>query len=104
MIILSFNQNKAQNWIKYMYILFFNQNVSLNNETKKYLNILKKAEVYFDNHILAARKINQIWDNVDEWWYSPLVQNAVNIFCDKFSRRSSKNPIKQLYNSLTNFE
>ena len=26
MIILSFNQNKAQNWIKCMYILSFNRN------------------------------------------------------------------------------
>jgi putative transferase (TIGR04331 family) len=84
-------------------ILFFNNNNEpLNNEIKKYLNILKKAEVYFDNHVLAAKKINLIWDNVDEWWYSPLVQNAVNIFCNKFSRRSTKNPVKQLYNSLLN--
>jgi putative transferase (TIGR04331 family) len=84
-------------------ILFFNNNnAPVNEKTKKYFDILKKAEIYFDNYEMAAKKINQIWDNVDNWWYSKSVQNAVNIFCDKFSKRSLKDPIKQLYNSLSN--
>ena len=82
-------------------ILFFNnRNAPINKQTQKYFDILKKAEIYFDDYEMAAKKINQIWDNVDSWWYSKSVQNAVNIFCNKFSKRPLKNPIKQLHNSL----
>ena len=84
-------------------ILFFNnRNMPINQKTKKYFDILKKAGIYFDDYETAAKKINQIWDNVDNWWYNKSVQKAVNIFCDKFSKRSLKNPIKKLYNSLSN--
>jgi putative transferase (TIGR04331 family) len=84
-------------------ILFFNnRNMPINQKTKKYFDILKKAGIYFDDYEMAAKKINQIWDNVDNWWYNKSVQKAVNIFCDKFSKRSLKNPIKKLYNSLSN--
>jgi len=84
-------------------IIFFNtDNDEINNETRKYLNILKSVGVYFDDYEMAAKKINEIWDNVDGWWFSKSVQNAVNIFCDKFSKRSKKNTINKLYNSIIN--
>jgi len=84
-------------------IIFFNiDNDEINNETKKYLNKLKKVGVYFDNHKMAAKKINEIWDNIDGWWYSKSVQNAVDVFCDKFSKRSKNNKVNKLYNSIIN--
>jgi len=84
-------------------IIFFNiDNDEINNQTKKYLNILKKVGVYFDNYEMAAKKINEIWDNVDSWWYSKSVQNAVDLFCSKFSKRANNNTINKLYNSIIN--
>jgi putative transferase (TIGR04331 family) len=79
-----------------------NNNEPLNKETKKYLNILKKVGVYFDNYEMAAKKINEVWDDVDGWWYSNSVQNAVNIFCNKFSKRSKKNTVNKLLYSIIN--
>jgi putative transferase (TIGR04331 family) len=84
-------------------IIFFNiDNDEINNETRKYLNILKRVGVYFDDYEMAAKKINEIWDDVDGWWFSKSVQNAVHIFCDKFSKRSKKNIINKLYTSIIN--
>ena len=82
-------------------IIFFNtDNDEINNEAKKYLNILKKVGIYFDDHEMAAKKINEIWDNVEGWWYGKLVQNAVKVFCDRFSKRSNKSSLNKLYNLL----
>ena len=84
-------------------IIFFNiRNDDVNKETIKYLNILKKVGVYFDNYEMAAKKINEIWDNVDDWWYNKSVQKAVDLFCNKFSKRSKKNAVNKLYNSIIN--
>lgn len=84
-------------------IIFFNtDNDEVNKKTMKYLNILKQVGVYFDSYETAAKKINEIWDNVDNWWYSKSVQKAVNIFCNKYSKRSKKNTINKLYNTIIN--
>ena len=43
----------------------------------------------------ASSKINEIWEDVDNWWSSAEVQNAREIFCHKYAR-SSKKPIREL--------
>jgi len=43
----------------------------------------------------AADKVNQIWDDVDEWWSSAVVQEARIFFCDRYAR-NSKRPIQEL--------
>jgi putative transferase (TIGR04331 family) len=84
-------------------IIFFNtNNDEINEETKKYLNILKKVGIYFDNYKMAAKKINEVWDDVDGWWYSNSVQNAVHVFCNKFSKRAKKNIVNKLFYSIIN--
>jgi putative transferase (TIGR04331 family) len=86
-------------------VLFLNtNNEPVNNEAKIYLNILKKAGIFFDDYEMAAKKINQIWDNVGGWWHNASTQHAVSIFCDKFSKRSLSNPVKDLYKVFKNFK
>jgi putative transferase (TIGR04331 family) len=65
-------------------------------------NILKKVGIYFDNYKMAAKKINEVWDDVDGWWYSNSVQNAVHVFCNKFSKRAKKNIVNKLFYSIIN--
>lgn len=43
----------------------------------------------------AAKKVNEIWNNVGDWWLSEEVQNARAQFCMKYARES-EHPIKDL--------
>jgi len=43
----------------------------------------------------ASFKINDIWDDVDAWWFSSEVQNARELFCKRFARVSDS-PIADL--------
>ena len=43
----------------------------------------------------AASMINEVWDDVDSWWFSEPVQAARKIFCDRYAR-SSNHPISEL--------
>jgi putative transferase (TIGR04331 family) len=70
--------------------------------SKPYFDILEKAGILFYDPILAANKINKIWENVGAWWNNQKVKAAVNIFCKKFSQKS-KNPAKDLYKIFKNF-
>lgn len=49
----------------------------------------------------AANHVNKYWDNIDDWWESDKVQNAREIFCDKYARKVD-NPISILKNLLLN--
>ncbi len=43
----------------------------------------------------AAAKINEVWEQVDEWWASYEVQNARKEFCKQYAQSSSR-PIRDL--------
>ncbi|MDC0446747.1 LIC12162 family protein [Gammaproteobacteria bacterium] len=49
----------------------------------------------------AANHINKYWDNIDDWWESEEVQDAREIFCNKYAKKI-KNPIKTLKYMLLN--
>jgi putative transferase (TIGR04331 family) len=80
-------------------IYFNNRNDPIREEAKKYFIILKKAGVFYEDEKLAAIKINQIWPDVNKWWNSAKVQEAVNFFCEKYSRRT-ETPINDLHKAL----
>ena len=48
----------------------------------------------------AANKINEIWDNVDEWWNHKDVVEAKGIFCKTYAKVSEK-PVLELKKILT---
>ena len=43
----------------------------------------------------AAKQVNEVWDNIDEWWLGDKVQEAKREFCKKYAR-VSENPAKDL--------
>jgi len=48
----------------------------------------------------VAGKVNEIWNNVDEWWSQSNVQHAKNEFCDIYAR-NCENPSKKIASILT---
>lgn len=60
-----------------------------------YYQMLKDAEILFESPIDAARKVNQIWGNVEVWWKSDPVQKARKCFCDQYAR-TVDHPVKRL--------
>ena len=63
---------------------------------------LKECGVFHETAESAARHINNIWENVEDWWESPEVRNAVYKHNLEFSR-TSPHPLKDLV-SFMNFE
>lgn len=59
-----------------------------------YQTLIDNDIVHLSSESIAS-KVNKIWDNVDEWWFSKNVQDAKNNFSIKYSKKS-KNPIKTL--------
>ena len=102
---INFNSTVFLETLNYNFptVLFFNlKQDPIRKEAMPYFNVLKKAQIFFDNEELAAAHINKVWNNVDQWWYSKIVQNSVNIFCNKYSKRSSS-PISLLFNLFKSF-
>lgn len=58
-------------------------------------------QVLVDNGIIyfsaksIAHKVNDIWDNVDKWWFQKNVQEAIIFFCNKYAKKNDK-PIETL--------
>lgn len=77
-------------------IIYFDPKQDLiRNDAKKYFDLLKKVNIYFDNSTAAAKHLNNIWNQVDKWWYNKKTQNSVNLFCENFSKRTN-HPINEL--------
>lgn len=80
-------------------VIFFNKNIDLvNEEFSLSLKALKKVGIFFNTPEEAANHINLIWNSIDSWWNSKKVQDTVNFFCNKYSKKSNNK-----VNDLNNF-
>lgn len=70
-------------------ILFWNPEhfVTASNAVS-HIDKLKKAGIYFDSPESAAKKVNDIWDDVAGWWNQADVQSARTGFCNEFALTS----------------
>ncbi len=68
----------------------------LRDEVKSDYKILVDAGIIHLSARSAAEKVNEIWDNVEKWWSHRDVQNAKDLFCKIFAKKS-KNPSKTLF-------
>lgn len=66
--------------------------------------ILKKANIFFDNPCDCAKFIENNWDKLDDWWLSEKVQDARNIFCSKYSKleRQPASALSKIFNEILN--
>ncbi len=77
-----------------------NSNI-INDEAKKFYEILKKSKVFFDDETELSNHINQIWNDHYSWWNSSEVQKAVKIFCNEYAYKNN-NKIEDLKKILLN--
>ena len=83
-------------------IAFWNEeHWELNEDSKKYIEILFDAGIYHKTPKSAAQKVSEIWDDIGSWWESEIVQNARQEFCERFSKNIKK-PLSELQTSITN--
>lgn len=70
-------------------IIFWNKDFTeISKDAQEYINLLHDAEILFYCPIEAAKKLNKVYDNIDEWWFSVKVQEARAIFCDRYALTS----------------
>ena len=68
-------------------IIFWNPNHwELKEELNPYFELLKSVGIFHENPESAAEQMIKVWSDVASWWDSKEVQNARNIFCEKYSR------------------
>ena len=72
-------------------ILFWNPyHWEINENAKNLLNKLQEEKIFHSSPKSAAKHLECIWDDVDSWWFSPNVQNAVTEFNSVFSKENPK--------------
>jgi len=70
-------------------ILFWNPNHwEVTAEAGYYFQRLKDVGILHDSPKSAARHLIKIWDSVDEWWFSDLVQEVVLDFSYNYSQNN----------------
>ena len=69
-------------------LLFKMEFFTVKEEFKIFYQILKEAEIFYEDPILCARHINKIYTNPMDWWMLPKVQNAKNLYLDAICKFS----------------
>lgn len=83
-------------------IAFWNFNITLMSKEAILLHQpLIDANIIFRNPEAAANHINLIYDNIDIWWNSEKVQNAISFFLNIYA--NTENPIKNLNTFIKNY-
>jgi len=71
----------------------------IREQSIKYFDELEKVGILQMNHSKAAIHIKNIWDDIDEWWFSKDTQMVRSNFCNKFAN-VEKNDLTHLSNLL----
>lgn len=81
-------------------IIFWDPNLNeIRPSAEPYFNKLLTVGILFYNPEDAAYKVNEVWNNINDWWFSSKIQEARIYFCSKFANYPKK-PLKKLKNSL----
>ncbi len=69
-------------------------------------DVIHDLNVFPYYSISVAQKVNEVWNNIDEWWFSAEVQKARKIFCWKYARVSNKpiDDFKAIFENAVNIE
>lgn len=83
-------------------IIFWNVNFwELNKQSIPYFELLEEVGIFHKTPESAAKKVINVWDDVDKWWNGKLIQAARIKFCYAYARTPS-NPLKSLKNVILN--
>ena len=71
-------------------VIFINKNSYLFRDNfLKHISYLRKAKILFFSPVDAANHINQVYNNIDNWWNSDITKKIRNNFCLEHSLTSS---------------
>lgn len=65
-------------------ILILTKERKIRSDAMPYFNLLKKNNILFDNFMDAAEHINNIYYDINKWWYSKELQNDIKVFTQNF--------------------
>jgi putative transferase (TIGR04331 family) len=81
-------------------VIFWDPQYSeLSEGSRAYFDSLREARVFFTNPEECAMHVNKIWDDVDGWWVSDEVGEAVGRFCERFAYAGVK-PLREFRDAL----
>jgi len=58
------------------------------DSAKPYIQKLKDVHILFDEPIKASKFVDEIYDNIDQWWFAEEVQKIREEFCYQYARTS----------------
>jgi putative transferase (TIGR04331 family) len=72
----------------------------IRESAQPFYKLLEEQNIFHSSPESAAKHVNKIWDNVEDWWFNPKTQKVKDVFCENFARR----PIdfKKLANTIKN--
>ena len=79
-------------------LLFKNNNNSF-VQSIPYFELLEEVGIFHKTPESAAKKVNDVWNDIDKWWNGKLIQTARVKFCNAYARTPS-NPLKLLKNMI----
>lgn len=59
-------------------------------EAEEIFNLLRKVGIYHSCPLSAANMLNEVWNDIDKWWYDAKIQDAVKKFKYSYARMPSK--------------
>ncbi|MBA7536407.1 hypothetical protein ES705_28671 [subsurface metagenome] len=57
-------------------------------QAEPFFDNMKKMGILWETGGQAAQKVNEIWDNVNEWWNQPKIQKARKEWAWNYARTS----------------
>jgi putative transferase (TIGR04331 family) len=83
-------------------IMFWNPNHwELREAAKMHFNKLKEVGVFHETPKSAAKHVNMIWKDVNSWWNSEVVKDAIFSFKNNYCKQSNY-LVGQIYSKLQN--
>jgi putative transferase (TIGR04331 family) len=67
----------------------------LRESAKPSYKLLVDAGIVHFTPEAVAHKVNEVWDDIDAWWWTAEVQDARKKFCDRYAKQS-ENPVQDL--------
>lgn len=83
-------------------LIFWNpMHWELREEASEMFEKLKKVGIFHETPESAAKHMENIWDDISDWWFSVAVQEARTEFCNKYTRET-KDTVRMLTETFLN--
>lgn len=99
-LVISYNQTalaQALSSGKPTVVFFRRETNEMNEISNRVFRDLEKCGIFHDSPISASTHINEIWDDVEQWWNSKEVRQAVKLYSENICRQSLQ-PEEEIFN------